>query len=276
MASGPFPALVLPRRMTAAASTPADPAPESPLRTLMDLQMLLGNPSDAAPSTADPENYLIRRTQYALSYSRDRGTPNWVSWHLNRSSIGHVRRTGKFLTDTSLPTGWPEIDTHEYTRSGYNRGHMCPSEHRTATLPDNLAVFLMTNMVPQSPGNDEGPWALLESYTRDLALQGQELFLACGPQGSLGTLHSLARVTIPTSTWYVIVVLRAPIAAASEVDASARPIAVFMPNDSSIMTRRWQDFRVSIAEVEARTGYKFLSDVPADVAATLKSKVDAE
>ncbi len=60
MASGPFPALAFPRRMTAAASTPADPAPESPLRTLMDLRMLPGNPGDAAPSTADPENDPIR------------------------------------------------------------------------------------------------------------------------------------------------------------------------------------------------------------------------
>ena len=52
---------------------------------------------------------------------------------------------------------------------------MCPSEHRTATLPDNMAAFLMTNMIPQAPGNDEGPWALLEGYTRDLALQGTQV-----------------------------------------------------------------------------------------------------
>jgi len=258
----------------ARAATVAAPAPVSPLQTLMDLQMLLGNPSNALPSASDPSNFLIRRTQYALSYSRDRGTPNWVSWHLARSSMGHVRRTGKFLTDTSLPTGWPEIETGEYTRTGYNRGHMCPSEHRTATLPDNLAVFLMTNMIPQAPGNDEGPWALLEAFTRDLALQGQELFLASGPQGSLGTLNNAGRVTIPAFTWYVIVVLKGPIADPSEIDASARPIAVWMPNDNSLMTSRWQDFRVSIAEVEGKTGYTFLSAVPPAVADKLKSKVD--
>src|SRR5262249_14129715 len=151
----------------------------------IDLQLLLGNPSGAQADPRDESNYLIQRLQYSLSYSRKDGRPNWVSWHLNRQSLGRIRRTGKYLVDTSLPLGWDQIGPKEYARTGYNRGHMCPSEHRTRTLPDNLAVFLMTNILPQAPGNDEGPWALLESYTRDLALQGRELFLIAGGDGNL-------------------------------------------------------------------------------------------
>jgi endonuclease G len=253
---------------------PSGPPPVPPVQALTDLQMLLGNPSNA--SAVDPANFLIRRTQYALSYARDRGGPNWVSWHLSKASLGHVRRTGKFLVDTSLPMGWHEVDPSEFTRTGYNRGHMCPSEHRTATLPDNLAVFLMTNIIPQAPGNDEGPWVLLENYTRDLALQGMELFLTCGGTGSLGTLNGLGRVTIPAFTWYVILVLPAPIASASQVTTGDRAIAVYMPNDNTIAMNRWQDFRVSIAEVEGKTGYTFLSAVPPAVANALKSRVDKQ
>src|SRR5688572_22394021 len=45
--------------------------------------MTMGNPSSATSSTSTYWNYLITKTQYSMSYHRDRGTPNWVSWHLD-------------------------------------------------------------------------------------------------------------------------------------------------------------------------------------------------
>jgi endonuclease G len=249
-------------------------AQQGPVQNLIDLQLLLGNPSDAKSDASDPENYLIDRLQYALSYSRSHGKPNWVSWHLNSSSLGSVRRTGRFLVDTSLPTGWPEIEPTEYTRTGYNRGHMCPSEHRTRTLPDNLAVFLMTNMIPQAPQNDEGPWALFEAYTKDLALQGLDLFLVAGGDGALGTLNDLGRVTIPASTWYIAVVSETPVTAPDQIDENVRVIALQMANDSTVAQHRWQDFRVSVADVEAATGLTFFTNLDPGVARALKARVD--
>lgn len=44
--------------------------------------LALGNPSSAVSDPAQATNYLISRDQYALSYHRDRGILNWVSWHL--------------------------------------------------------------------------------------------------------------------------------------------------------------------------------------------------
>jgi endonuclease G, mitochondrial len=247
---------------------------QAPVQAVIDLQLLLGNPSNAKSDINDPENFLIDRLQYAMSYSRSQGKPNWVSWHLNSSNLGQIRRSGKFLVDTSLPTGWPEIDPTEFTRTGYNRGHMCPSEHRTRTLPDNLAVFLMTNMIPQAPGNDEGPWALFEAYTKDLALQGLDLFLTAGSDGSLGTLNNAGRVTIPASTWYVVVVSKTPITSPAQVDENVRVIALRMPNNNTIASTRWQDYRLSVAEIEAATKLTFFSNVDPTVAKALKARVD--
>ena len=45
--------------------------------------LTLGNPSGATPDEAQPTNYLLAKPQYALSYNRDQGKPNWVSWHLS-------------------------------------------------------------------------------------------------------------------------------------------------------------------------------------------------
>lgn len=58
--------------------------------------LALGNPSMAIPDVSNPNNYLMRKPQYALSYSRDRGTPNWVSWHLDASDRGGADRQDNF------------------------------------------------------------------------------------------------------------------------------------------------------------------------------------
>ena len=52
---------------------------------------------------------------------------------------------------------------------------------------------------------NQGPWANLENDLGDLArVQGREVYIITGPAGNKGTLKSLGRVVIPTSTWKVV------------------------------------------------------------------------
>ena len=46
----------------------------------------------------------------------------------------------------------------------------------TASVQDNSATFLMTNMVPQAPENNQGPWAQFEGYLRTVVAQGNEVY----------------------------------------------------------------------------------------------------
>jgi len=64
---------------------------------------LLGNPSNAVTDPNSPNNYLLERGEYALSYNRDKGTPNWVSWHVDSSDLGAIPRNNIFHPDTALP-----------------------------------------------------------------------------------------------------------------------------------------------------------------------------
>jgi endonuclease G len=134
----------------------------------VSVHLTLGNPSGATTSTSNPTNYLMLKPQFALSYHRDRGEPNWVSWHLSSDWLGSTPRQDNFRADTTLPSGWYRVQGTDYSGSGYDRGHMCPSADRTLTIADNSATFLMTNMIPQAPDNNQGPWANLESYCRSL------------------------------------------------------------------------------------------------------------
>ena len=120
------------------------------------LQMQLGNPSGA---TADPNNhrhYLIQRTVEAIDYDDYLGLPNWASWDLTASDIGDSGRSDDFETDTSLPPGFYEVQTGDYSGAGYDRGHMCPSADRTDNDTDNQLVFLMSNIIPQAANNNSG------------------------------------------------------------------------------------------------------------------------
>src|SRR4051812_10076963 len=92
--------------------------------------LFLGNPSGAAADKAKPDNYLIKKRQYALAYNNSTGTANWVSWRLSKSWLGTARRSNAFAPDLSLPTGFFQVRPRDYDRSGFDRGHLCPAADR--------------------------------------------------------------------------------------------------------------------------------------------------
>lgn len=236
-----------------------------------DAHLLLGNPSNAQASVAYPDNYLMLKPQYALSYNRSKGTANWVSWQLNKSWLGSVERQNNFRPDDSLPEGWERITPSVYIGSGYDRGHITPSGDRTNTIEDNAATFLMTNMMPQTPDNNRNTWENLERYCRDLVAQGKELYIISGPFGSRGQLKG--KVTIPRFTWKVVVVLDKPGAGVGGVNENTRVIAVNIPNEQKI-SYDWRFYRVTVDRLEKLTGYDFLSNVSPDIQNIVESKID--
>jgi endonuclease G len=117
----------------------------------------MGNPTQATADVNHKNNFLIVKPYYALPYNNVRGTPNWVSWRLSKEDLGNAPRF-PFQPDTSLPAGFKRVVPNDYTGSGFDRGHMCPHSDRTRSMESSKATFLMTNMVPQSPENNQRAW----------------------------------------------------------------------------------------------------------------------
>lgn len=255
-------------------TAPADPSE----------QLALGNPSDAVTDVNSPLNYLLIKTQYVESYNRDRGSPNWVSWHLDTSWLGSANRQNDFRPDPSLPAGWYQVTDTDYSGSGFDRGHHCPSGDRTNTVADNSSTFFMTNMMPQAANNNQGPYANLEVYSRTLATSGNELYIVTGGAGIGGTgLNGFTttiangHVTVPAYTWKVIVVLPNGTNDIDRINKNTRVIAVIMPNAQSIgINTPWQNFRVSVRQVEKLTGYNFFTNVRPQMRRLLKYRVDTQ
>ena len=234
--------------------------------------LTMGNPSNAVIDVNQPNNYLMDKPQYSMSYSRDNGGPNWVSWHLDSSWLGSAPRQDDFRADTTLPAGWYRVQATDFSGSGFDRGHMCPSADRTITVTANSATFLMTNMIPQLPANNQGVWANLESYSRTLVSQGNELYIISGGQG-LQFFIANGHVAVPAQTWKVIIVLPVGSNDVSRVTTSTRTIAVVIPNSGTINSD-WRTYRVSVDQVEAITGFDFFSNVSSGIQAVIEGQVD--
>lgn len=243
--------------------------------------MLMGNPNGATADTANPNNYLMMKLQYALSFNNSRGIPNWTSWHLDSTWRGSAPRQDDYRADTTLPAGFHQVQGSDYSGSGFDRGHMTPSADRTSSVPDNSATFLMTNMIPQAPGNNQGPWNSQENYLRTF-LTGSELYIVSGGTGTGGVGSSGAAstisggtVTVPAYTWKVALILPIGDNDVARVDANTRVIAVIMPNTDNIRPDQWQKYLATVDQVEALSGYDFYSNVPMAIQEVIEAKLDA-
>lgn len=243
------------------------------------LQMLLGNPSNATADTNNHENYLIQRAVQALAYNDSLGQPNWASWNLTADDLGDSGRSPSFYADTNLPPNFRRVGTGEYSGSGYDRGHLCPSADRTANVDDNNAVFLMSNIMPQAPEQNSGVWGTFEGYCRSLVQSpsNYELFILCGPSGFTGeSINGEGEVAIPRFTWKIVVVVPPGTNSALErITATNRVIAIKVPNTNGVSTS-WQDFVTSANQIRADTGFNFFTALPNDVAEALRNKVDGQ
>ena len=241
---------------------------------LLSVHTTMGIP--APTSTGDPNAFLSVKSDYVISYNASRKVPNWVSWELNTSYLGTSDRQDDFRPDDTFPATEPQAQLADYSGSGFDRGHLCPSADRTLTIPDNQQTFYLTNMVPQSAHNNRGPWAQLEEESRTIASTGKELFVISGGVFSASSTTIGSGVSVPDKTFKVIVVLDAVGQGPANVTATTRVIAVMMPNSDALITQSapWRNFRVSVDDIEAATGDNFLSDVDPAVQAVIESRVD--
>jgi len=246
-----------------------------------DPHLALGNPSNATKDERNADNFLIEHPQFVLSYNRSRGTANWVAWHLSKAWRGTAKRQNNFRPDTSIPSAWFRATTTHYTNSGFDRGHMCPSDDRDGSEEDNSATFLMTNIVPQAPKNNQETWRLLEEYCRRLADEGNEMYIYSGVYGSggigsNGQRSTLAngQITVPARIWKVIVVLPVGTNDIARINANTRIIAVDTPNTQAVEEKPWGDYRVSVRDIERATGLNFFAGLPQALQNTIETKVD--
>lgn len=241
--------------------------------------LLFGNPSNA--STTDPDNFYMDQKYYVESYSGSRSIPNWVSWHLDSTNIG--KKTGRlndFAGFNGLPQGDYVVQRTSYNGSGFDRGHNCPSADRMSSAAANSATFLMTNMIPQAPRNNEQTWAHFENYLRSQVEAGNEIYIIMGSYGAGGlgtkgkaTTVDHGKVTVPANIWKVALIIPAGNSDVSRITTTTRIIAINTANNNTI-NADWKKYIVTVRDIEQATGYDLLSGLPKNIQNQLETKKD--
>lgn len=264
----------------------------NPTPTTADNDHILpGNPSNAQTNATYTTNYLRDYVYYKMSYNSAMGTPNWVAWHLQSDDMGSTPRQDDFRADNLLPTAWYKVTSTSYSGSGFDRGHNCPSADRTSSVAANSSTFYMTNMIPQAPTLNQGPWEGLEDFIRNtLVGTNNEAWIFMGNYGNAGgygsngefTVIDNGRVRVPTKVWKVVLVLPKGNGDLSRMTSNATVLCVSMPNDNRLYTvsnkNAWRNYLISVSALEIEsnangTPLNLFSSISATDRATLKSKI---
>ena len=88
-------------------------------------------------------------------------------------------RTDKFLPDPDVRGA--KAYSNDYTKSGYDRGHMAPAADMKWSKQAMAESFYMSNICPQNPNLNRGDWNDLEEKSRQWAKKYGAVYIACGP-----------------------------------------------------------------------------------------------
>jgi large repetitive protein len=282
----------------------------------------LGNPGNARSGNTSAtipqynKNFLIERPQYAISYNAETNTANWASWELNRDFLQKVPARGgiinkrSFKPDTTLPSEFYQPQVKDYlgddnkqikiAENGvdvpYVYGHLVPVADRNTNSKDNLAISLLSNIVPQTNATNNGVWKGFEDYTRRFVTRdnNKDVFIVAGTYGTKnvelaakgdpGTDNTLNQtsIKIPEYLWKVILVVNKPGLEAKDITSdNAYAIGLWMPNDTATSsTSAWRTskepdgtytYLKTVDFIESQTGYDFFSYLSTDVQSSLES-----
>lgn len=210
---------------------------------------------------------LIRHEGYTLSYLDAYKDAQWVAYPLlDYETTGDAeRKNEQFTPDPSVPTG--TALPSDYTRSGYDRGHLAPAGDFKYSQRMMRETFFMSNITPQAPQFNRGIWKELEEQVRAWAIRDNGLYVVTGPvlQPGLPTIGKANEVSVPQKFYKVILYCNKP---------DIRMIGFLLDNEPSNSSLK--QFVVSVDQIEQLTGIDFFPKIPDDLERKLESKSRGE
>lgn len=205
---------------------------------------------------------VLKRKGYTLSYDADYKTPQWVAWELTRKETkGTEERTDKFLPDPDVLGA--KAYTGDYTKSGYDRGHMAPAADMKWSQKAMEESFYLSNICPQNPNLNRGDWNDLEELSRQWAKKYGAIHIACGP--IYDTKHPKRignnKVAVPNAFYKVILI---------NDKKDPKAIGFIFPNSAG--HKPLKKYMVTVDSVEQRTRIDFFPALPDEV----ENRIEAE
>lgn len=221
------------------------------------------NLSYGVPGAADS---IIEREGYALGYIEKHEQPAWVQYIMTGEEVSRraAKRCDDFRPDPDVPTG--SATPQDYTRSGYDRGHLAPAADMSFSVKTMSESFFMSNMSPQAPQFNRGIWSKLEKQVRHFATREKRIVVVTGPILPAEKTITIGanKVTVPQYYYKVIYDTTPP----------EKMIGFVLPNKGSNADLR--TFVVTVDRVEELTGLDFFTTVPKEKQEQLERTITVE
>lgn len=230
----------------------------------MLLMSAIGYGQEKVVTSRSVESQIIKHCNYTVSYNKEYKVPNWVSWNISKEKLSKtVSRSGiNFMTDPAAH-GTP-VTPMDYSRSGYDRGHMCPAADNRFNQTAMEESFFMTNVCPQNHTLNEKTWADLEGACRGWA-NHSTVYIVSGPyfKGKPKTHIGRVRVAVPDGFWKVIL---------RQFKGKWVAIGFIMPNADA--DDAFRNYAVCVDDVEKLTGHDFFSELDDAIENEIESRFD--
>lgn len=238
---------------TVSVPAPADVAPE--------LARLVGRSDFVLPKSA-ARLQTVHHSGFSLGYAERYEQAAWVAYSLTRAQAeGPSSRERLFLPDPKVRTGSAVFA--DYTRSGFDRGHLAPAADFRNAPEQMKETFYMSNISPQNRDFNAGIWNDLEKLIRSWARRYEKIYVVTGPvlKPGLPAIGRINKVAVPEQFYKVVL---------SVNTTHVKGIAFLLNNEPA--TGPLSQFVVSIDSVEKLTGLDFFPLLPD----TLETRLEAE
>ena len=205
---------------------------------------------------------IIKHKYYTLSYSKQNKQAEWVFYLLTKkNSLGAVARKNNFRPDPLVSTGSASLK--DYSKSGYDKGHLCPAADMSFDSQAMSETFYLSNMSPQVPTFNRGIWKKLEELVRSWSLQEDSLYIVTGPI-FLNNKQSIGPDKVTVLGYYYKVIYD-PI-------GKKKMIGFILPNAKG--KGQLSNYTVSVDSVEKVTKIDFFHNLPDSLENRLERGVD--
>lgn len=216
---------------------------------------------------AKRKEQVIKHEGYTVSYNSEYKIANWVAYELTsqEAKSKKAERSNKFVPDPMLKDA--TATNEDYTRTGYDRGHMAPAGDMKWSAKAMRESFYFSNICPQKPGLNRGIWKELEEQSRLWAMDNGKVLIITGPVIS-NDMKRLGknRVGVPPSFYKVICTV---------VNNKPQAIAFLLENKDYRNTSL-RSMAISVDSAEKVTGIDFFPSFPDAVEKVMEASVNLD
>lgn len=168
--------------------------------------------------------------------------------------------TGTYPNDPQLATNY-QFTSDPYWGTGYDHGHICPSQDRVCSTEANRQTFYMTNMQPQNNKFNSRIWGDMEAQVRTWAKKFDTLYVCKG--GTIDKSEWIIKYLgsgsnkIPVPKYFFMALL-------GKKGSNFKATGFWIAQDN-YSSDKIKNYAVTIQTLQNNTGIDFFCNLPDDI-----------